>query len=103
MDGVSEQGQQPLHLLLLQQQGGVGGEQHHAVQAGNFSTEFSTNSDLFLHYRVQFPPRNIKISPAIQTVKENWKPRDFLCSAEVVEGLSEINKNYDLIPGFPPR
>ena len=34
-------------------------------------------------FRVQFPPRNIKISPSIQTVKETLKPRDFLCSAEV--------------------
>ena len=45
---------------------------------------------LNLHSRVHFPPRNIKISPSIQTVKETLKPRDFLCSAEVVKGFSKI-------------
>jgi len=33
-------------------------------------------------FRVHYAPRNIRISPHIQTVKEKLRPRDFLCSAE---------------------
>ena len=36
-----------------------------------------------IHCRVHFPPKNIRISPPIQTVKETLKPRDFYCTAEV--------------------
>ena len=55
--------------------------------------------------RVHFPPRDIKISPPIQTVKENLKPRDFLCSAEVgcvCHAQSEFSSNFFLLKAYPP-
>lgn len=48
-------------------------------------------------FRVHFPPRNVIISPHIQTVKESLQPRDFACTAEV--GLLSALSTF---PAFTP-
>ena len=49
--------------------------------------------------------RDIKISPPIQTVKENLKPRDFLCSAEVdvcATLRASFHQTFFFSKAFPP-
>ena len=57
---------------------------HHRHYASHEHHPHRNNShDLYFLFRVHFPPTNITITPALQTVKEKYRPRSFHCSAQV--------------------